>query len=78
MTFALRSAFILGIGLATGAPDTHTAPMKTGRLPEISQPPVGFPIGGFVFSGPDFFRNTPDTFEDSQNELRHLLPLRQL
>jgi hypothetical protein len=66
MTFALRSAFILGIGLATGAPDTQTAPMTTGRLPEISQPPVGFPTGGFVFSAPNFFSNTPDTLRNHE------------
>jgi hypothetical protein len=58
--FVLRSAFILGIGLATGAPDTHTAPTLNGSPPEISQPPVGFPTGGFVFFAHPFFSNTPD------------------
>jgi len=46
--------------LATGAPDTHTAPTLNGSPPEISQPPVGFPTGGFVFSAPHIFSDTPD------------------
>ncbi|CAI8855864.1 Secreted protein [Pseudomonas sp. IT-P44] len=60
MSFALRSAFTLGIGLATGAPDTHTAPTLNGSPPENSQPPVGLPTGGFVFSAPTLFSNNTD------------------
>jgi hypothetical protein len=49
---APRLLIFMGIGLATGAPDTQTAPITTGRPPEITLPPVGFPTGGFVFLGP--------------------------
>jgi hypothetical protein len=65
MTCALRPAFILGIGLATGAPDTHTAPTSNGSPPENSQPPVGLPTGGFVFSALNIFSDTRH-LEDQQ------------
>jgi hypothetical protein len=48
-----KTLFILGIGLATGAPDTQPAPTSRGRQPENSLPPVGYPTGGFVFLAPE-------------------------
>ncbi|NAT17012.1 hypothetical protein CU663_18405, partial [Pseudomonas syringae pv. actinidifoliorum] len=47
----------MGIGLATGAPDTHPAPTSRGRQPENSLPPVGYPTGVLFFQGPVFFQS---------------------
>jgi hypothetical protein len=45
--------FILGIGLATGAPDTHPAATFKGSPTREFSPPVGYPTGGFVFLAPE-------------------------
>ncbi|RMN32449.1 hypothetical protein ALP22_101216 [Pseudomonas coronafaciens pv. porri] len=43
------SILIMGIGLATGAPDTHLAPISKGRQPENSLTPGRLPDRGFCF-----------------------------
>lgn len=43
------SISILGIGSATGAPDTHRRPDLTGRHQRIIETPVGNPTGVFYF-----------------------------
>jgi hypothetical protein len=41
----------MGIGLATGWPDTPSGgPLQQGRRQSSTKPPVGNPTGGFVFS----------------------------
>jgi hypothetical protein len=75
--FALRSAFILGIGLATGAPDTQTAPIKRVAYQRILNPRSAS-RPGVLFFQPQIFQQHTRHFEDSRHELRHLLPLRQL